>query len=565
MTRFILFFFTLLSSLICVGQSNSNILLVQNFDSNNKKIENISSQGVTIVGEGNNKVAFFDGVDDFMSFQVPHLNGNNDFSISLWVAPLRYKQAASWISKANNGNSKSQFRLGFGWPANKNLNFAFYDNFWQDETLEHDLPLNQWTHLVYTLSPKNKKGQLYINGKIEHEYELKKYMPSKDSVFLGLQWDDYIFYHGYMDEVIFFNEVISETEIKKLFKTFTKTKKVNIKSKVATTKKEYVYTIPKKRNDKIIVGDIRTKICNFDSIFSVVENQLNDNNASLESLLIYKGDQLVLEEYFHGYTLNTLHGLSSVTKSFTSTLLGISIDKGFIKNEDTRLSYHYTYESENTPCLDSITLKHVLNHKSGIFPIDIDEKFRTQKEWIPQIVSSQTECNIGVFNYNELNPEIIIHTVFKNSDIQGLNFVNKYLFEPLDIKNYYWLKDQTGTIDGGTGLVMIPRDMLKFGILYTDTGMFDHKRVLSEEWVKKATDKNITDFKYNYFWWRFNEFIEEKSIYGYSARGFGGQTITIVSELDLIIVTTNSPTGSEIGVNEIVRKFIIPAFVKIEK
>lgn len=565
MTRNILFFFTLLSSLICVGQSNSNILLVENFDSNIKKVKGVSIHGVRIVGEENNKAAFFDGIDDFISFKIPHLNTNNDFSISLWIAPLRYKQAASWISKPNNGNSKSQFRLGFGWPANKNLNFAFYDNFWQDETLEYSLPLNQWTHMVYTLSPKNKKGQLYINGKIENEYELKKYMSSKDSVFLGLQWDDYIFYHGYIDEVIFFNEVISETEIEKLFKIFTKTNKVNIKSKVSTTKKEYVYTIPKKRNDKINIGDIRTKICNYDSIFYVVENQLNDNNASLESLLIYKGDQLVLEEYFHGYAFNTLHGLSSVTKSFTSTLLGISIDKGFIKNEDTPLSSLYFYKSEDIPCLDSITLKHVLNHKSGIIPIDIAHKFRTQKEWIPQILSNQTGCNIGVFNYNELSPEIIIHTVFKNSDIKGLNFANKYLFEPLGIKNYYWLKDQTGTIDGGTGLVMIPRDMLKFGILYKDKGMFENKRVLSEEWVKKATDKNISDFKYNYFWWRFNESIEDKSIYGYSSIGFGGQTITIVSELDLIIVTTNSPTGSGIGVNEIVRKFIIPAFVKIDK
>lgn len=565
MSKNISLFITFWTTIICFSQSNTNILLVQDFNSNIEKVKDISIKGAKIVGDKNNKAAFFDGVDDFISFQVPYLNENNDFSMSLWVAPVRYKQASSWVSKPNFDKSKSQFRFGFGWPANKKLNFAFFDNFWQDEFLQYALPLYEWTHMVYTLSPKNRKGQLYINGNFEHEYELKKYMPSKDPMFLGLQWDDYIFYHGYIDEVTFFNEIVSETEVNSLYDIFTKTNKVNVKSKVSTNKTEYFYTIPEKEDDNINTGDIRTKICNSDSIFSIIENQLNDKDASLESLLVYKGNQLVMEEYFHGYTSKTLHGVSSVTKSFTSTLLGISIDKGFVKNEDTLLSSYYLDNYQDIPCLDSITLKHLLNHKSGIVPVEIVHEFRTQKDWIKKILLSQTECNIGVFEYHELSPEIIIHTAFKNSNIQGLNFVNKHLFEPLGIKNYYWLKDQTGTIDGGTGLVMLPRDMLKLGILYKDGGMFAGKRILSEAWVRKATDENITDFKYNYFWWRFNDTINEKSIYGYAARGFGGQTITIVPELDLVVVTTNSPSGRGVEVNEIVRKIIIPSFVKEEK
>lgn len=545
-----------------LSQSNSNMLLRQSFESDIEKTPEFSISGAKIIGEKNNKVAFFDGVDDFISVKVPHLNSDNDFSISIWIAPSRYKIASSWVSKSNYNTSKSQFRFGFGWPANKKLGFTFYDNFWQDENIKSQLPLYEWTHLVYTLSPKNKKGQLYINGTLKHEYELKQYRTSLDPIFLGLQWDDYIFYHGYLDEFILFKEVISKEEIKKLYNNFLKTPKLNVKSTLSSKKKEYTYSIPKKRNDKITTGNILDINCQYDSIFSIVENQLNAPFANLESLLIYKGNKLVLEEYFHGYTVNSLHGVSSVTKSFASTLLGIAIDNEFIKSENTSLTSYYSEKiNNNISCVDSITLKHILNHKSGIKPVEVAQNYRTKEAWVSNLLLGQTECNIGTFKYHELNPELIIHTVFSKSINKGLDFVEKYLFKPLGIKNYYWLKDQTGTIDGGTGLVMLPRDMLKFGILYKDKGMFLGKRVLSEAWVKKATGKEVTDYKYNYYWWRFNLKIKGHNVYGYRASGFGGQNITIVPMLDLVVVTTNSPSGGGLTSNAIIENTIIPAFL----
>lgn len=559
--KILLFFFNL-SAIICLGQNSTNIILTQSFEDSNK-IENIVVEGAKVVGE-NNKAVFFDGVDDFISLDIPYLNSNNDFSISIWVAPTRYKIAATWISKSNLNKSKSQFRFGFGWPANRNLNVTFYDNFWQDESLKYVLPLDQWTHLVYTLSPKNKKGSLYINGNLKHEYELKKYMPSNDPVFLGLQWDDYIFYSGYIDEFTVFNEVITPKEIQALYNVFTKTDKMDVSPKLSNKINHYTYSIPKKRSDNIETGDIRKIACEYDSIFSIVEKQLNDKRtANLESLLIYKDNKLVLEEYFHGYTAETLHGLSSITKSFTSTLLGIAIDNEFIKNEEEPLLSYYPNENFR-PCLDSITLKHVLNHKSGIKPLEVSRSFRTKKDWVQQLLINQKECKIGAFKYHELSPEIVMHTIFKNSFIQGLNYVDNYLFKPLGIKEYYWSKDQAGTIDGGTGLVVRPRDMLKFGILYANKGVFNGKRVLSEEWVRRATSEEITNFKYNYFWWRFNKTVKGKNIYYYSATGFGGQNITIVPELDLVIVATNSASGAGLSPKNIIRNVLIPSFVYVK-
>jgi len=203
-----------------------------------------------------------------------------------------------------------------------------------------------------------------------------------------------------------------------------------------------------------------------------------------------------------------------------------------------------------------------LNQKSGLLPVETSRNLRTQQHWTSKVLSGQANCNIGKFKYNELNPEIIIHTALKNSKRTDIDFADKYLFKPLGIKNYYWLKDQTGTIDGGTGLAIRPRDMLKFGILYKDKGVFAGKRILSEDWVHKAIGKNVTDFKYNYFWWRLKKEIKGQKIYMYSAKGFGHQTINIVPKLDLVIVTTCSPNGKSMNSQGIIEKKILPAFLE---
>ena len=65
-------------------------------------------------------------------------------------------------------------------------------------------------------------------------------------------------------------------------------------------------------------------------IYKLVEDILKGKMATIHSLLIVKDNKLVLEEYFHNYDNNKLHPLESVTKSFTSSLMGIAIDKKFI-------------------------------------------------------------------------------------------------------------------------------------------------------------------------------------------------------------------------------------------
>ena len=70
-------------------------------------------------------------------------------------------------------------------------------------------------------------------------------------------------------------------------------------------------------------------------------NQLNSNENKIQSVLLIKDNQIIIEEYLNGQTSNQKHDLRSTTKSIRSILLGIAIDKGFIDNVNDPISKYF--------------------------------------------------------------------------------------------------------------------------------------------------------------------------------------------------------------------------------
>jgi len=128
-------------------------------------------------------------------------------------------------------------------------------------------------------------------------------------------------------------------------------------------------------------------------------------------------------------------------------------------------------------------------------------------------------------------------------------FAEKYLFGPLEIINYRWLKDSTGLCHAGGGLFLRPADMLKIGILVLDNGEWEGRRIVSEEWIRKSCQPYFTatfsDFSYGYFWWikgiKVSDNITTKVI---SAQGAGGQYMYILPEYRLIVAFTEDNFGT---------------------
>jgi CubicO group peptidase (beta-lactamase class C family) len=117
-------------------------------------------------------------------------------------------------------------------------------------------------------------------------------------------------------------------------------------------------------------------------------------------------------------------------------------------------------------------------------------------------------------------------------------FAEDYLFQPLDISEYEWNMDAQGfQCTGGTngGLRLRARDVAKFGYLFMNDGKWQDTQVVPETWVDESTTERVQviNTRYcGYLWWS-DEFSGLDYFY---AAGYGGQTIHIVPELELMIV-----------------------------
>lgn len=140
---------------------------------------------------------------------------------------------------------------------------------------------------------------------------------------------------------------------------------------------------------------------------------------------------------------------------------------------------------------------------------------------------------------------IVAGIIEKASKMKLDEFAMRYLFEPLNIKDFHWLKDSTGFCHAGGGLFLKPRDILKIGILILNRGWWENKQILSERWINKATDSYFpTSFDssmYGYFWWiRDITLKNNRIIKQITAEGAGGQKLYLYPDYNLIIAFTEN-------------------------
>jgi CubicO group peptidase (beta-lactamase class C family) len=140
----------------------------------------------------------------------------------------------------------------------------------------------------------------------------------------------------------------------------------------------------------------------------------------------------------------------------------------------------------------------------------------------------------------------------------GMNtrdFAEQELFGPLGIRDVEWDTDSVGIPIGGWGLQLAPRDLAKLGYLYLNEGVWDGRQIVPAEWVRTATQTHTpsdTELGYGYQWWTYPRWG------AYAALGRYGQTIFVVPELDLIVVTTAQLDGHD-PIFKLIDDCIVPA------
>jgi CubicO group peptidase (beta-lactamase class C family) len=286
-----------------------------------------------------------------------------------------------------------------------------------------------------------------------------------------------------------------------------------------------------------------------------------EKNMALHSLLVIRHGVIVSETYFSSYKASTLHELYSVTKSFTATLVGIALDQGFLPGVDQRVVDFFpelTFSALDER-KEAMTIKDLLTMTSGLDWQEGDPIYRAMyisPNWVQFVMDLPMAAKPGdEFVYCSGCSHVLSGILQQATGEERSDFALKNLFKPLGIDKYTWENDAQGISIGGWGLSLSSRDMAKLGYLYLHEGQWDGKQVVSADWVKAATSKQITtegEDGYGYQWWVL------PSLGGYAALGLYGQTVFVAPELDLIVVTTAQEPDHE-GIFQWISDYILAA------
>jgi len=268
------------------------------------------------------------------------------------------------------------------------------------------------------------------------------------------------------------------------------------------------------------------------------------------SLLVVRHGYLVVEKYY-GVGPRTSQDVASVGKSVISALVGIAIEQGRIKGLDQKVIDYFPQAV--TPGMDprfsDITIKDLLTMTPGFYwPETEPVAGAVVDEWwergnLPEELFQlpMVEEPGSVFKYCTACTHLLSAILSISTGMTARDFAQENLFGPLGISSddWDWLTTSYGYNKGGWAIYLTPRDMAKFGYLYLKHGEWDGNQIISSDWVRESTRRQIKlgDSQvegYGYLWWVTNL----QGHPAYYAAGHGGQYIYVLPTLDLVVVVT---------------------------
>jgi CubicO group peptidase (beta-lactamase class C family) len=298
------------------------------------------------------------------------------------------------------------------------------------------------------------------------------------------------------------------------------------------------------------------------------------NDGSINSLIVIRNGKIAAEKYFNGRDVNSYQTVRSVSKSFLSAMIGIAIDKGYLRLTDKLMDYFPEFKSLVTDSrVNNITLENLLTMRSGIKgDEEIYSVFTNSTNWIETILKQQLKFEPGTSRlYTTAGTHLISGILSKVTHMSSYEFAKKYLIDPLGIVIKDWSRDPQGIYFGGNEMFFTTRNIAVLGLLYMNKGKLNDQQIVPEEWVNKSllyhsifnsSWGSLSNGGYGYLWW-LGQVAGQKVFF---ALGHGGQYIVCIPNLNMIIAATSNPyyNWTEADIHErtvlqIISDYIIPS------
>lgn len=298
------------------------------------------------------------------------------------------------------------------------------------------------------------------------------------------------------------------------------------------------------------------------AILQFVEALEEAQPDAIHSVMLRRHGKIVAQGWWAPYNPDSPHLLWSLSKSFTSTAIGMAQDEGLLSINDLVISFFpEDVPEEPSTNLKSMRISDLLRMNTGH---EQEPSFRNMQDdnWVKAFLAHEVNHKPGThFRYNSMATYMCSAILQKVTEMTMMDFLTPRLFEPMGIENPTWESDPRGINVGGWGLSVTTEDISKLGQLYLQKGMWEGKQLLSETWVEEATSLQSSngsnpesdwDQGYGYQFWQCRHNI-------YRGDGAFGQYCIVMPEQDAVLAITSGSDDLQ-GILNVVWDNLLPAF-----
>lgn len=274
---------------------------------------------------------------------------------------------------------------------------------------------------------------------------------------------------------------------------------------------------------------------------------IHQRKIPIHSLTIVRNGYIVLDAYFWPFRDSLVHDVASVTKSVTSTLVGIAIGRHELSGvtEPVLPIFGRRPIANLDPRKERMTLEHLLTMTSGLdCHVEHGEitlsQMMASRDWIQFMLNLPMVAEPGSrYEYCSGGMHLLSGVVTRATGLSALDFAHHELFGPLGIDSVVWPADVQGISHGWGDLHLQPRDMAKIGYLWLRGGQWEDRQIIPTAWMRAAAQVHshptfTPGQEYGYGFWIYPNRTPPE----FEALGRGGQRISVLPARNLVVVFT---------------------------
>ena len=274
-------------------------------------------------------------------------------------------------------------------------------------------------------------------------------------------------------------------------------------------------------------------------------NKMEERGVNLHSFLMMRQGKICAEGYWEPYSEEKLQRMYSISKTFTSAAIGLLLDEGKIGLHDKIADYFPEYLPSNPhPYILDIEIEDMLKMAVAFTETNHTDK---SEHWVKDFFNAAPSHPSGtMFRYDTSASHTLCALVEKLTGMKMLDYMYERFLRHLGFSKDAWcIEGPDGYSWGGSGVVATLRDLAKFASVFLNEGKFNGRQLISREYVKKATSRQLDlDVFYGTFWTDYGYQIWILKNGGFAFRGMGSQHAICFPKEDFLFCCTADNQGT---------------------